>query len=249
VAKSPGSALGEYIGKLIEEQIAAITKEVSGRYNFTARKRILKNAWGSRHSIDMVIEDDDNKPLILIEPKYLRYTKHNWDKGSRLIAGYYNLKKTYRSIRKSIAVLAGNWTDTSISFLRAFGVEIYRIPFSKISDVLSAYGVPFEWEEKDDITPNMSLKKFGKLKKKIKSRIGQEIVEDIRGDFAKSIETTLTLDPSEPRAIGEVEILIKTKQGEFYLSTFENVNQALEYLIRLQRDIPDLRTIIGEENP
>jgi hypothetical protein len=244
--KSPGSALGEDIGSLVEGNIRKVIENESKKYGFRAVRRTLRNNLGSYHRIDIVVEDLKNNPIILIEPKYLRYKKHNWD--SRLVAGHYSLRKTYRSIRKSIAVLAGNWTDNSIYFLKNFGVEVYRIAFSTISDILNEYSVTFSWAEKDKETPERALRTFRALSKEVHEEIGERIVKIIEKDLRYSVKTTLSLDPSEARSIREVEVLIKTKQGEFYVSSFNNVTSAMQYLLRLQKDIPDLKTILGEHD-
>ncbi|MFQ5869894.1 MAG: hypothetical protein ACE5JC_08340, partial [Candidatus Zixiibacteriota bacterium] len=81
-----------------------------------------------------------------------------------------------------------------------------------------------------------------------KQDIADMVVQHIEEALRASIRATLTLDPSAPRSIQEVEILIKTQHGEFYLSSFENVTTAMQYLLRLQRDVPDLKAILGEDN-
>jgi len=144
----------------------------------------------SEHRIDIVIEDQNGLPIVLIEPKCLKYRKHNWDKGSRLIAGHYNLKKTFRSIRKSIGILAGKGTETSIGFLRRLGVEVYRIPFSMISDVLGEYHIPYAWKEKDENTPKKALELFRHLPAQHQQEIGEKIVQSIKNDLIRSINNS-----------------------------------------------------------
>ena len=69
---------------------------------------------GNVYQIDAVIYHADDRPIVIIDPKYIRYTKHNRDKGSWLCVAHYNLRKTHHSIRKSLAVLAGRWPEPSI---------------------------------------------------------------------------------------------------------------------------------------
>ena len=246
MVKSAGSAIGEAIGHVVEENARRIIEDESDKHGFVAVRRTLKNLTGSQHRIDIVVEDQDNNPIILVEPKYLRYTKHNWDKASRLVAGHYNLRKTFKTIRKSIAVLAGNWTTTSVAFLTGFGVEIFPIQFKIIVNTLKDYGVPFEWAEADKETPDIAWERFNTLTQENLMTIGEKIIVSIEDNLRDSIKTTLTLGPDVPRELEEVEILIKSQHGEFYLSSFTSVVEAIQYLLQFQTEVPDIRTIFKD---
>jgi len=77
---NPGSAVGEAIGKLIEADLAAAIRTAVEPLNHSVQSRSLRNHLRNRHQIDIVVSDPAFQPVILIEPKYLRYKKHNWDK-------------------------------------------------------------------------------------------------------------------------------------------------------------------------
>src|SRR3972149_4519060 len=123
------AAFGEEIGKLFEVTILkGLADDVKAK-SCTIKPYKLKNGTGNIYQIDAVVFDKDNNPLIIIDPKYIRYTKHNRDKGSWLCVAHYNLRKTYPSIRKSISILAGRWSKPSIELIKSFGVEIIELPF------------------------------------------------------------------------------------------------------------------------
>jgi hypothetical protein len=104
---NPGSALGEAIGKSIEDEITkAVRCLAEEKYGLHARSGKLANGDGNTYQIDRIIEDKNGNPLITVEIKYLRYKKHNRDKASWTCTAHYNLRKTYPSVRKSMAVLA-----------------------------------------------------------------------------------------------------------------------------------------------
>ena len=151
--KHAGSALGEAIGKLIQEGVFEMVQEVAHKHGFRATSRRLRNSMDNLHEVDIVVEDVQEEPVILIEPKYLRYTKHNWDKGSRLCIAHYLLRRNYPTVRKSICVLAGNWTEQAKQFIHSFGIETYEIPFDTIVTALQGHGVEFEWHEQDRDAP------------------------------------------------------------------------------------------------
>lgn len=237
MAKSFGSKLDEAIGNAIER---AIFKKFVQEFGAAVVSEKVKDGYGNSHQIDLVIKDQKGQPVILMESKYLRYTKHNWDKGSRLCIAHYLLRKSIKTIRKSIAILAGNWTDNSIEFIKSMGIEVYRVPFEKISEVLTKYGIDSEWEEKDDLKPKKAWNDFEKLTEEEKNAIGPSLIEGIEPEIRKSVMEVLSGDFSKPRGISEIELSIRTSYNEFITIQFETVNDVLKYLIDLQSDKEDI---------
>src|SRR5438874_7571969 len=145
---NPGSALGEAIGALIELALNRTLKpiaEANGRLYITAGPRnlktgrdtklLLKDSNGVEYQIDAIITNNRIQPLVLIESKYIRYTKHNRDKGSWVCTAHSSLRKRFPSVRSSIAVLAGSWSTTSKAMLRSADINLFEIPFDSICDM------------------------------------------------------------------------------------------------------------------
>lgn len=253
---SPGSALGEAIGKLIELEISQAVKQVAEKYGLytdtgglrPGKRRGVKlamiNSSGNEYQLDTVVEDREGKPLITVESKYLRYKKHNRDKASWTCTALYSLRKTYPSIRKSIAVLCGNWSKPSKALLKTFGVEVHEVPFSRIVEVLKRYKVDFNWDEKDRETAKHAWENFKSLDKSIIPKLSRELTKGIVRAIKKSIEHTITADPNKPKEISEVEVLIKTSHDEYFTATFPAVHKALRYLLELQTDKRDVRDVL-----
>ncbi len=241
---NPGSALGEAVGKLIEDDLAGAVREVAEPLGCSVRSSRLRNHMGNRHQIDTVVSDSQGRPVILIEPKHLRYKKHNWDKGSRLCVAHYSLRRTYPSIRKSIGVLAGEWTDASLSFIGSFGVEIHRIPFDHMADVLESHHVPFRWEEKDRQTPTRAWQLFSQLREKQRAEIGRALTEPIRRAVMASVDTTLRADPNAPKRIEAVELSIRTTEGEHLVYAYRSALEAIQGLLAFAKDIEDVRRML-----
>ncbi len=123
---NPGSTLGEAIGALIESEVNRLLRPIAEEHgcvyvtagpdskrNGRPTKLLLKDADGNEYNIDSVIASERLQPLVLIESKYIRYTKHNRDKGSWICTAHYSLRRTFPTIRKSIAVIAGRWSASS----------------------------------------------------------------------------------------------------------------------------------------
>ncbi len=79
------------------------------------------------------------QPLIIFESKYIRYTKHNRYKASWICNAHSAIRKRYHSIRSSIAILAGNWSQPSLAMMKSFDIIIFIIPFEVISNLLKEF--------------------------------------------------------------------------------------------------------------
>ena len=210
------SALGGKVGHVLENAIHRNLMPVIEKYGFTAKSEKMKNGSDNRYQIDLVVRDSDDKPVILFESKYIRYKKHNRDKGSWLCTAHHNLKKTHPTIRKLTAILAGNWSEPSLEMLRSFGVEPFLIPFKSMVEVLGKYGVKFDWAEKDKDTPRQSLETFDALSDKEKLKIGDLLVSNVIEAVKNDMETMLKSDKPIERRVSNVEIVLRTELNESY---------------------------------
>lgn len=240
------SALGQEVGKLFESAVLeSVRGEVESR-GYSIRPDRLKNGTGNVYQIDAVIFDASDQPVVIIDPKYIRYTKHNKDKGSWLCVAHYNLRKTHRSIRKSIAVLAGRWSSPSKAMIQSFGVELLEVPFDNISNALRLHGVEFDWPESGgESIARQSLEDFSNLDEATKTEIGSDMVSGIGDSLRNAVVQVLDTDvDSIATRVAQVETLLKTDQEEMVLSSFESVPEAMRALTDLVSDRPDIRAFI-----
>lgn len=235
---NPASALGEKIGHIFEDAVQRNVMSTIMECGFTAKPEKMKNGSDNKYQIDLVVRDKYGKPVILVETKYIRYKKHNRDKGSWLCTAHYNLKKSHPSIRKLTAVLAGNWSEPSLEMMKSFGMEIIRIPFDKFVDVLLEYDVEFDWPEKDKETPRKSLGVFDLLSDDKKKKIGDELIADIIEKLKDDVRTILTSDMSMERRVSSLEVVLRTELNESIMYTFESVPDAIAGLAKFTEDRP-----------
>ena len=242
------SALGQEVGKLFENAVLeSVRAEVESR-NHLIRPARLRNGTGNSYQIDAVVFDANEQPVIIIDPKYIRYTKHNRDKGSWLCVAHYNLRKTHTSIRKSIAVLAGRWSAPSKALIQSFGVETLEVPFDHLADTLQSYDIEFNWPESSgESVARQSLEAFNNLSDDDKESIGKDMVSGISNRLSNEVVQVLDTDAdSMATRVAQVEILVKTNQGEMILSSFQSVPDAMKALTDLISDKPDIRAFIRE---
>lgn len=238
---NPGSALGEAIGALLEQELHRILRplaEERGYIYITAgptstrtgrgTKLILTDGDGNAYNIDSVITNHRLQPLILIESKYIRYKKHNRDKASWICTAHTKLRQRYGTVRKSVAVLMGSWSQPSKRLLRSFEVELFEVSFDDICNVLAQYGIEYRWAEKDRAQAVESWQKFTLLSASERDQIARELIAGIESGLRNSLE--VALDESVPRRVHSVTIMVRSNRGETYSYTFPDLAQALTFL-------------------
>lgn len=246
------SALGEAVGKLIEARMADLLAPTAESYGYyydrgggrpgvrRGKTLSLANASGIRYRIDGVIEDAVQQPIVLLESKYLRYQKHNWDKASWTCVAHYNLHKNFPTVRRSIALLTGRWTAQSKSLMTSFGIELHEVPFDHIADTLGASQVEFRWHERDSAIAQHAFGCFQSLPDEEKQAIGVALLAPIADALTRSVTEALTLDPNTARRLREIEILIKTTENEFYPKVFATAADAIRELTKLVAPADDI---------
>ena len=242
----PTSALGEAIGKTFEKAVLETVRSTVESRNHIIRAARLRNGTGNVYQIDAVVFNAHDQPVIIIDPKYIRYTKHNRDKGSWLCVAHYNLRKSHPTIRKSIAVLAGRWSNPSKELVKSFGVELLEVPFETMARATRDHGIEMDWPEQsgDEIAAD-SLTKIHDLDDDALLAMGFSMVASVVEGLNQQIATVLDTDiESIGSRVSEVEVLLKTDQGEMVLSRFPRVSEAITSLMPLVSDIQDIRGAI-----
>ena len=246
------SALGEAIGKIIEDEIEKTLKPVCEKDGYffdrggtrpekrSGLKLSMLNKSGNSYQLDAVIENSDGSPIVILESKYLRYKKHNRDKASWTCSAHYSLRKTYPTIRKSIAVISGNWSLPSKRFMESFGIELHEIPFNYMCETLADYGLEFNWTEKDRIISDTSWKKFLTLNNENRVEIGERLLSPIRKSLIDSIKMTLESSEDWAKRLNEIELLLKTDMNEYFTYSFNSIKDTIQFLLNLQVDAPDI---------
>ncbi len=250
---NPASALGEAIGKSVELEIQDIIQKVVKPFGLyvdigggrigkrSGQKLLLINDTGNQYQIDTVVEDSNGNPLILVESKYIRYKKHNRDKGSWTCVAHYKLRTTYPTIKKSIAVLLGNWSKPSKLMMESFGIELIEIPFAKMVEALRKHQIDFNWSEQDSETPAMSWSKYQQLTERKKKNIASDCLSEFRAGLENLILAAIRMDPLSPKNVEQIELLIKTTHKEYFVKKFTHVTDATKYLLSLTEDAADLK--------
>lgn len=228
------AALGQAAGELFEKSVLDILSTTVQERGYTVKSDKLRDAHDTPYSIDAVIYDDKARPIILIDTKYIRYKKHNRDKASWVCTAHSLLRKHHKTLRKSIVVLGGQWSQPSLKLLDQFDIEVIHAPFD---DFVSAFGnldIEFDWEENDRTTPDNSLSIYNALSDQDKASIGDSLTLSIKDKLIDSVLPVLESDiDSIPHNISHVEILLKTDQNQLILFEHDSLQEALTGLLAL----------------
>lgn len=253
---NPASALGEAVGKSVEREVQSIIREAVGPFSLTVdtggprkgkrkgEKLLLVNETGNEYQIDTVVEDAEGEPLILVESKYIRYKKHNRDKASWTCVAHFKLRTTYPSVKKSIAILMGNWSAPSKRLMEAFGIELIEIPFNEMVTVLRRHKINFDWPEKSSIIPKRSWQKYYSLSEQERQAIARECLAGHKEEIQRKVLEAVRADPERPKNVDQIELLLRTTHNEYYVKKFRTIRDTIKHLIGLIEDAKDLKTLL-----
>ncbi|WP_419845519.1 hypothetical protein [Candidatus Poriferisocius sp.] len=242
---NPAAALGQEVGKLFEASIVdRLRPDVEVRGHTIGPQR-MKNGTDNVYQIDAVISNANGQPVMILDPKYIRYKKHNRDKGSWLCVAHYNLRKTYPTIRKTTAVLAGNWSRTSLALIESFGIEVITAGFQGMVDVLGDFGVEFDWDEKDRSTPTRALEAFNRIGEDGMANLAFALTDSIMDKVTSSVLDVLDTDAASVQSrVSAVEVLVKTDRHEMLLMQFDTVAETVSGLVDFMDERSDVSDLL-----
>jgi DNA-directed RNA polymerase subunit F len=241
VVTNGGSAIGEAIGDLLEQQVHKAFKEIEAnnhvyfltRYGKTkagkeSKKLLLPDEYGNEYNMDGLVINEGGVPLMLIESKYIRYKKHNRDKASWICNAHSAVRRFFPSIRSSVAVLAGSWSGTSLAMLTSYGVSYFLIPFAEIAKILSEYNVDFEWEENDYDKAMNAWNVFSSLSDEQKRELGEKMISIVKDELVEYVESVL--DDTVLRELRQIVIEMHTNKNEVFKYVFDTKEEAMKFL-------------------
>ena len=240
-----GSAIGEAIGSLLElalhDALHKICKGLSlellthggtaTKTSTTKKKLLISDDGGTKYNLDGIIINEGRQPIVLLESKWIRYKKHNRDKGSWIANSHREIKKKYPTVRGSLALLAGEWSLTSLEMLEQAQITVIRIAFDQVADRLLEDGIDIRWEEKDRVKSEVAWRKFQKLDAGVIKRIGKDLLDLVKFDLIHFMQTIN--EPREAFELTSLTITIEESGGWIRTRKLQSVNEAINFLQEL----------------
>lgn len=244
MAKSPAHRFGQIIGDILEDTLYEYCLTIANNHNLyldhkharPAREDRKEVRWddinGNTHKLDLVMEKDGSEesfgaPKAFIEVAWRRYTKHAKAKAQEISAAVKPLvAKYYESSPFFGAVLAGEFTETSLDQMRSEGFEVLYFSTSIIEDAYAAKGVDAHWDES---TPEEELQsrveQMENMSDEDKKAIGHMLMETNKEQWDRFVEK---LNISLARSIQNIRVL--ALYGEMH--DFMNINEACDYIAK-----------------
>lgn len=235
---NPGAKLGQSIGvhmaKALDKRVLELCEEQNYRYLYsgvtvngkTIKRLTLKDKYGEKYQVDGIIANLEMQPLAVFEYKYIRYAKHNNDKGSWICRTNSAIRSYYPSIRTFFAILAGNWTPASITKIKNSGVAVHVVHFDDIATILEGLDIPFRWEEDDRDTAVHAYRTYEDKPEEVKEEIGEMMIHDIRSDLLDAVREIL--DPQHASSFGKITMRYHSNLGEVVEVEFTDKTAAIE---------------------
>ncbi|MEK6675695.1 MAG: DNA methylase [Planctomycetota bacterium] len=202
MAQSPTHRFGQIIGEVLEESLREPLAQVARHHGLyldykhprKARGGRSKVQWkdhrGNRHDLDFVLESGGceetvGSPKAFIEIAYRRYTKHSRNKAQEIQGAITPLFETFRDNHPFLGVvLAGVFTEASITQLRSLGFGVLHIEFEGVVKAFQTVGIDARFDERtSDREVQRKVKAWEQLTPRKRLRVAGALEALHRGEF------------------------------------------------------------------
>ena len=223
MASSPSHKFGQIIGEVLEDAISGSLQLVAKKHGLyldhrhprPARGNKKKVAWqdskGNAHDLDFVFEEGGSeakigKPRAFVESVWRRYTRHSRNKCQEIQGAIIPLAETYSEFHPFLgAVLAGVFTDGSLSQLASHGFRLLHFPYESIVKAFATVGIDAAFDED---TPGTALQAKVEAYEALSEQRKQKICSKLAMIHRKDIQVFIaSLEASLSRRIARVIVL------------------------------------------
>lgn len=259
MAKSNAHKFGQMIGDLLEGAIIDKFKPVCKEYNMyldyqhmrKARNNKKKVRWededGNKHDLDIVIEINGSEeklgdPKAFIEMAWRRSTRHSKNKVQEIAGAVLPIVKKYNRLSPFYgAVLAGEFTSSSLHQLESQGFKVLYFDIGTIIQSFKLIGLEIEW---DDNTDEDIIAEYIKFFNVVSSEDKDKLVEYIfKSNEEKLNQFIKSLKDCFLRKVERIRIF--TLYGD--IVEVDSIDKAIEYINNYDKENTKIDTLIGYE--
>jgi hypothetical protein len=223
LAQSPTHKFGQIIGDLVEESVREPLEAVAKKHALYLdykhprpvrggkNKVSWKDAKGNIHDLDYVLEaggseEVQGRPKGFIEIAYRRYTKHSRNKAQEIQGAIGPLSETYKDDHPFLgAVLAGVFTEGSLTQLRSHGFSVLYFPFESIVAAFAKVNVDAAFDED---SPDAEVQAKVKACQELAPSDWDKVIRTLRKVHRKEFEQFMhELEISLTRSVKSVLVL------------------------------------------
>lgn len=213
MAVSPSHKFGQIIGDLLEEIMTPQLQSFCDGRGLYLDKRGARGAarngkkvtwedkFGNSHDLDFVIEKDGTgenmgRPLAFIEAAWRRYTKHSRNKAQEIQGAILPIAEKYDWDKPFLgAVLAGVFTQGSLTQMKSSGFEVMLFPYDTITAAFASVGINAAFDEDTpDAEFEETIEKIRSLDRQQWASLKGHLIRSnktVFDRFVKSLEATL----------------------------------------------------------
>ena len=165
MATSPAHKFGQLVGNLIEDVLEPVLQEYCDKRQLyldtkgprpgvrKGRKLTWKDKYGNEHDLDFVIERGSTagrrgRPFAFIESAWRRYTKHSRNKAQEIQGAVLPIRDDNHLDAPFLgAVIAGEFTSTSIEQMKSVGFEVLYFPYETVVEAFATAGIDARFDE------------------------------------------------------------------------------------------------------
>jgi len=248
MALSPSHRFGQIIGELLEEVMGPQFEIFCSSRGLYLDKSGVRGAardgkkvswldkYGNSHDLDFVIEKGGSanvrgRPLAFIEAAWRRYTKHSRNKAQEIQGAVLPIAEKYEWDKPFLGViLAGVFTNGSLTQMRTSGFEVALFPYESIVAAFASVSIAVNFDEDTpDAVFQGTIDSIEAISSDVRERLKQHLVvtnQDILNQFFSALQATLD------RQIEQI-ILIPLHGQQ---SEFETVTDAISFVTNYRED-------------
>jgi len=160
-----------------------------------------QDKFGNDHDLDFVIEkggtkDKQGRPLAFIEAAWRRYTKHSRNKTQEIQGAVLPIAERHAWDKPFLgAILAGVFTEGSLTQMRSSGFEVVLFPYSNIVEAFASVGINADFDESTpDAEFKRTVKKIEALTKEQNVSLKRRLIrsnQQLLDQFFTGLQSTL----------------------------------------------------------
>ena len=250
MANSPSHRFGQIIGDLLEEIMAPQLADFCATRGLYLDKKGDRGAarggkkvswldkFGNTHDLDFVIEKGGTahqlgRPLAFIEAAWRRYTKHSRNKAQEIQGAILPIAEKYHWDRPFLgAILAGVFTDGSLTQMKSSGFEVMLFPYETIVESFASVGINAGFDESTpDAEFSKTIAQIERLSVPDKSLLKQRLIASNSAVLQTFFNELIKVLDRQIEAI----ICIPLHGGQ---NEFANIDDAVRFITGYKTDIP-----------
>lgn len=243
MAESPSHRFGQIVGGLLEQVLHPplkafctsrglfLDKQGPRKPARDGKKVTWVDAYGNSHDFDFVIERGGSKlvvgkPVAFIEAAWRRYTKHSRNKAQEIQGAVIPVAEKYAwDVPFKGAVIAGEFTEASLTQLRSLGFVVLHISYDKIVGAFAFVGVDARFDES---TPDSTFLKCIKAIEALSPPVRTKLIRKLTASAQPALDGFLTrLEMTVDRQLDFVAIVpLYGKEHQF--ATIDDAREFLD---------------------